>query len=247
MSGAGTAVAVERLSKRYRSGAEDRVALDEVSFAAVAGSVTAITGPSGAGKSTLLHLVGAMDVADSGRIRVGGLEVTSLDEGARTAFRRTVGFVFQRFHLLPALTVLDNVVAPLIPHRVDFDKVERGRELLAAVGLDGREDSLATRLSGGEQQRVAIARALIGNPGLILADEPTGNLDSANGEAILELLLGLRAKTGVTILLVTHNAVIAARCDRVLRLEDGRLVEELDVVAGEESSSLLARIGRLES
>jgi putative ABC transport system ATP-binding protein len=148
-------------------------------------------------------------------------------------YRREVGFVFQRFNLLPALTVMDNVLAPVLPLRVRFDRVERARGLIAAVGLAGREGSLPSRLSGGQQQRVAIARALINQPALVLADEPTGNLDSKTGAEIMDLLLELRAAQGVTIVVATHDPAVAARCDRTLHLRDGRLVEpEVADVAG---------------
>ena len=140
-----------------------------------------------------------MDRADAGRIVVGADDVSALDRGAQAAFRRRIGFVFQRFHLLPALTVLDNVAAPLLPYRTGFDKIERARELLTAVGLAGRDDALPSQLSGGQQQRVAIARALVNDPVLMLADEPTGNLDSATGAEIVQLLLDLRDERGMTV------------------------------------------------
>ncbi|MEV8515399.1 ABC transporter ATP-binding protein [Dactylosporangium sp. NPDC051484] len=188
------------------------------------GSLTALTGPSGSGKSTLLHLIGAIERADSGSIAVDGRELTAASRAQLAAYRRGVGFVFQRFHLLPALTALDNVLVPVLPYRnLDFDRTERARDLLDAVGLAGRESALPSRLSGGQQQRVAIARALITRPRLLLADEPTGNLDSHTGRAILDLLLGLRERHHVTIVLSTHDAAIAAQCERVVDLLDGRL------------------------
>jgi putative ABC transport system ATP-binding protein len=165
-----------------------------------------------------------MDTADEGRIRVGERELTRLSRREQTAYRRTIGFVFQRFHLLPALTVVDNVGAPLLPRRGSAEVVPRARALLDAVGLDGKGDVLPSRLSGGEQQRVAIARALLNDPGLVLADEPTGNLDSATGAAIVDLLLRLREERGMTILVATHDRSVAERCDRIVRLEDGRTV-----------------------
>jgi putative ABC transport system ATP-binding protein len=140
--------------------------------------------------------------------------------------------VFQRFNLLPALTVLDNVLAPVLPYRVGFDKAARARDLLAAVGLEGRERSLPSRLSGGQQQRVAIARALINRPPLVLADEPTGNLDSRTGTEIVDLLLELRATYGITVVMATHDHGVAARCDRVVRLLDGHVVEDVAVAPG---------------
>jgi putative ABC transport system ATP-binding protein len=148
--------------------------------------------------------------------------------------------------LLPALTALDNVGAPLLPYKTDFDKVERARELLAAVGLEGREDSLPFELSGGQQQRVAIARALVNEPILLLADEPTGNLDSATGGEILELLVELRERHGMTVMVATHDAMIASRCDRIIRLLDGRIVDDIDVPPASDEQEVLARIGRLD-
>ena len=220
----GFAISAREVSKRYQTGpGETLVALDAVSLEIEAGSAVAVMGPSGSGKSTLLHLLGAMDRADEGTISVGGWEVTSLDRRRQVAYRRRIGFVFQRFHLLQALSVIDNVAAPVLPRRVDFDKYERARQLLDAVGLAEREHALPSRLSGGQQQRVAIARALINNPGLVLADEPTGNLDSHTGATIVELLLWLREQRGLTVVIATHDAAVAGRCDRTIELLDGRL------------------------
>jgi putative ABC transport system ATP-binding protein len=223
---AGLAVVVRDLVKAYPigSGRELKV-LDGVSFEARAGEMAALTGPSGSGKSTLLHILGAMDGADGGSVRVGGTEVAALPRKGLAGYRRRVGFVFQRFHLLPALTVLDNVVAPVIPYRTDFDKRERAFGLLEAVGVKEKAHALPSRLSGGQQQRVAIARALINDPGLLLADEPTGNLDSATGEGIMDLLSELNAQRGMTVLIATHDPVVARRCRTTLNLLDGRLVE----------------------
>src|SRR5919204_2168756 len=175
------------VGKRYELvGGSVITALEDVNLRVPKGAVTAVTGPSGSGKSTLLHVVGAMDVPDVGRIVVGGTEVTGLSPKEKTEYRRRIGFVFQRFHLLSALTAADNVAAPLFPYKVDFDPRQRAEELLASVGLEGRGDSLPSRLSGGEQQRVAIARALVNEPILVLADEPTGNLDSRTSEEIMD-------------------------------------------------------------
>ncbi|NEA99274.1 ABC transporter ATP-binding protein [Streptomyces sp. SID13726] len=203
------------------------VALDAVDLEIGDGEAVAVTGPSGSGKSTVLHLVGGMDRPDEGSIEIDGTELTArrLD-----AHRRRIGFVFQRFHLLPALTVLDNVLAPVLPRRVDFDRRARAMELLEAVGLAARADALPSELSGGQQQRVATARALINRPGLLLADEPTGNLDSATGREIIDLLLSLRERYGMTLLLTSHDPEVAVSCDRIVRLHDGRIVadERLD-------------------
>jgi putative ABC transport system ATP-binding protein len=242
----GAAVQVEEIDKRYQTGTATIVALDSVSFTLDPGALLAVMGPSGSGKSTLLHLVGAMDVADKGRILVGDVEVTALPRREQPLYRRRIGFVFQRFHLLPALTAVDNVAAPLLPHRTSFDKVERARELLAAVGLGDRENALPAELSGGQQQRVAIARALVNHPMLLLADEPTGNLDSATGGEILELLLELRKRYGMTVMVATHDVMIASRCDRIIRLLDGRVVDDAVAPAAADEDALLARIARLD-
>jgi putative ABC transport system ATP-binding protein len=243
---AGSAVRIEDLVKRYTldEGIE-LVAADHVSLSAEPGALVALTGPSGSGKSTLLHLVGGVDGADAGTITVDEREVTALRGDALAAHRRHVGFVFQRFNLLGALTARDNVLAPVVPFKVGFDKAARADELLAAVGLAGRETSLPSRLSGGQQQRVAIARALVWSPGLLLADEPTGNLDSRTGADILDLLLRLRAERGMTILLATHDPVVAARCDRLVRLRDGRITDDVDLRMGDvDVAALLAGRGR---
>ncbi|MEU4623396.1 ABC transporter ATP-binding protein [Actinoplanes sp. NPDC023801] len=198
-------------------------AVDGVSLDIDAGTAVSLTGPSGSGKSTLLHLIGAIERLDSGSVVVAGQEIGTLSRNALAAYRRTVGFVFQRFHLLPAMTALDNVLAPVLPFRTGFDKRRRALELLEVVGLADRAGALPSQLSGGQQQRVAIARALINEPGLLLADEPTGNLDSRNGTAIVDLLLSLRDSHGTTVVVATHDPAIAARCDTALHLHDGRL------------------------
>lgn len=218
-------VEVSGLRKTYGTGSGTPVrACDGVDLSVEVGETVALTGPSGSAKSTLLYLLGALERPDSGTIDVAGQRVTSMRRKELAAYRRRVGFVFQRFHLLPTLTALDNVIVPVLPHRVDFDRRARARELLAAVGLQGREGFLSSKLSGGQQQRVAVARALIGGPRLILADEPTGNLDSQAGEDVLNLLTGLREQHGTTVVMATHDADVVARCDRVVRLRDGRVV-----------------------
>ncbi|MGI9185771.1 MAG: ABC transporter ATP-binding protein [Solirubrobacteraceae bacterium] len=231
--------------RRYRIGDELTItALDRVSLRVTAGSAVALSGPSGSGKSTLLHLIGALDRPDEGTVTVGGVELGGLKARELAAHRRRVGFVFQRFNLLPALTVLDNVTAPVLPVRTRFDKTQRARELLAAVGLQGRERQMPAKLSGGEQQRVAIARALINRPPVVLADEPTGNLDSRNGEAIMDLLMGLRQREGITVVIATHDIAIASRCDRVVRIVDGALRDDIDVVAASDLQATLGRLAR---
>jgi len=225
----GLRVSLTAVSKTYRSGVGESVtAVDAVTLDIPPGQSLAITGRSGSGKSTLLHLIGAMDAPDEGRITIDGTDIARLRESERAALRRRIGFVFQRFHLLPALTALDNVLAPVLPYRTDFDKVARARDLLGAVGLVDRMKHLPSQLSGGEQQRVAIARALINHPGIVLADEPTGNLDTHTGAEIVAVLDRLRTERGLTLLVATHDASIAASCDRTLVLSDGRIVSDSD-------------------
>jgi putative ABC transport system ATP-binding protein len=220
-------VRVEGVSKRYALGDDAVVtALEDVTLEIDAGTVTAVMGPSGSGKSTLLHVLGAMDVPDDGTIRIGELELTRQSSKERMRYRRRIGFVFQRFHLLAALSAADNVAAPLLPFKPPFDPRARAEELLDAVGLAGRGNSLPSRLSGGEQQRVAIARALVNDPVLVLADEPTGNLDSGTSEEIMDLLLRLRHERGTTILVATHDPLVAGRCDSVMQIHDGRIVRD---------------------
>jgi putative ABC transport system ATP-binding protein len=225
-------IAVSGLVRRYELGEGEAIAaVDGVSLTVRRGEAVALSGPSGSGKSTLLHLIGALDRPDAGSVRVAGRDLSALSRRELAGYRRTVGFVFQRFNLLPALTVIDNVMAPVLPYRVPYDKEERAGQLLEAVGLGGRETALPSRLSGGQQQRVAIARALINQPSLLLADEPTGNLDSRTGAEIVELLLELRAEREMTIVVATHDDRVAARCDRVVRLLDGCVVDDVDVLA----------------
>jgi putative ABC transport system ATP-binding protein len=243
----GVSIELTGVTKTFPSPDEEKVvAVDGVDLSIDAGEAVGIMGPSGSGKSTLLHLIGAMDAPSEGRIHVGDQELTALSRGHRAAYRATIGFVFQRFHLLAALNVLDNVVAPVLPYRTSFDKWARAHELLRSVGLSGKESRLPSWLSGGEQQRVAIARALINDPGLLLADEPTGNLDSGTSSEIVQLMLDLRAERGMTLLVATHDPVVATRCDRIVRIQDGRVVDDLDVRRDQESEDVLDRIAGLD-
>src|SRR5580700_56503 len=242
----GVALALRGVCKSYGI-ARDRLAraADDVTLELAAGAFVALTGASGSGKSTLLHLIGAMERPDAGTIVVGGTEITALRRGALAGYRRSVGFVFQRYHLLPALTALDNVIAPVLPYRTDFSKRDRAHELLAAVGLAGREQSLPARMSGGEQQRVAIARALINTPGLLLADEPTGNLDSGTATEILQLVCSLREEHHMTIIMATHDQQVAAHAQRLIRLRDGGIVDDIDLTGGSPVQDVIRSVGQL--
>jgi putative ABC transport system ATP-binding protein len=210
--------------KRYRRGGEDVVALGGVDLAVARGELVALVGPSGSGKSTLLQLAGGLDVPDAGRVVVGGRDLATLSAAERArARRRRIGFVFQFFHLLPTLTVAENVELPLLLDR-RRDRAARVGALLERVGVEHRAGHLPSELSGGELQRAAIARALVAGPELLLADEPTGNLDSATGAAVLALLAEVVAEAGTTLVMVTHDEAAARRADRALHLRDGRLV-----------------------
>ncbi|MBI4271243.1 MAG: ABC transporter ATP-binding protein [Candidatus Rokubacteria bacterium] len=218
-------IRVRDLTLRLPSGGRPLTVLDGVSFDVEDAEVCAVTGPSGSGKSTLLGLVAGLDRPTAGTIEVAGVEVTRLGEDALARFRRdTLGFVFQAFHLIPTLTAAENVAVPLELATVP-DAPARAATLLDEVGLAARGHHYPAQLSGGEQQRVAIARALALRPRILLADEPTGNLDSATGGGIIELLLGLNRERGSTLLLVTHDEALAGKADRVLRLRDGRLLD----------------------
>lgn len=220
-------IEAQGLTRQYRRGVETVHALLDVSFTVREGEFVAIVGPSGAGKTTLLHLLGGMDAPTSGSLRLGGQEVKGLSDRALTSLRRdTVGFVFQHFGLLPTLTVLENVMLPTLFSRREAKA--RALELIDKVGLTDRREHRPHQLSGGEMQRAAIARALINAPRLLLADEPTGNLDSASGEAIIALFEQLN-REGLTIVAVTHNAALASAAHRQLALRDGKLISDSGV------------------
>jgi putative ABC transport system ATP-binding protein len=217
----GPVISAAGLSKIYVRGREQVIALDNATFELHRGEFVAIVGPSGAGKSTLLNLVGCMDAPTSGTLKLLGQSVEELGEAERTRLRRDqLGFVFQHFGLIPTLTVAENIALPaLFARRPSPARVE---ELLSKVGLEHRRDHRPQELSGGEMQRVSIARALMNEPSLLLADEPTGNLDSATGETIIELFERLNSD-GLTILVVTHNRLLAETAHRQMELIDGRL------------------------
>jgi len=216
---------VAALGKIVPSGDGTLTILHEISFAVTAGEAVAIVGASGSGKSTLLGLMAGLDLPSAGRVHLGGQDLAELDEDARAALRgRLLGFVFQSFQLLPALTALENTMLPLeLAGRGDARATAEA--MLARVGLGARLAHYPKHLSGGEQQRVALARAFAMRPQLLLADEPTGNLDAATGAQIIELMFAMNSEAGTTLILVTHDEALAHRCGRTLRLSGGRLAE----------------------
>ena len=222
-----TVLELRGIAKLYLKGQPGEVrVLDGLDLALAPGEVAGLVAPSGAGKSTLLHIAGLLDRADAGQVMISGREATGLPDGERTALRRTeVGFIYQFHHLLPEFTALENVVLPQLAAGVGRAKAEaRARALLGQVGVAARADHRPAALSGGEQQRVAFCRALANGPRLLLADEPTGNLDPATADQVFHVLMQLVRETGLSALIATHNLEIAGRMDRVLRLENGRLI-----------------------
>jgi putative ABC transport system ATP-binding protein len=219
------ALRIEALGKQVALPAGTLTILEDVSFSIQRGDTVAIVGASGSGKSTLLALMAGLDTPTGGRVHVDGEAISSLDEDGRARVRgQKIGFVFQNFQLLPSLTAWENVILPL-ELRGDADAATPARAILQQVGLGARLDHYPRQLSGGEQQRVALARAFVTRPSLLFADEPTGNLDTRTGQAIIELLFDLNAAAGTTLVLVTHDEHLAVRCARTLRLDGGRLVE----------------------
>ncbi len=217
---------VDGVTQRYGSGGHLLTVLDAVSFEVRRGEVVAIIGPSGSGKTTLLGLCAGLDKAAEGSITLAGHRLEALDEDARAAVRNAhVGFVFQNFQLLPTLTALENVMVPLELRGESQGAAERAHALLKAVGLGERESHYPVQLSGGEQQRVGLARAFANHPDILFADEPTGNLDGDTSDKVSEMIFDLNREYGTTLIVVTHDPALAARCDRVLRIERGRLRE----------------------
>jgi len=211
------------LTKTYTVDHQRIAVLNDVSLTVAAGEFVVITGSSGSGKTTLLTLLSGLDHPTTGQVWIDGREISAASEDALAPLRnRTIGFVFQSFHLVPAMTALENIMFPAELTK-DREAEPRARALLETVGLGARADNLPTQLSGGEKQRVALCRAMINRPKLLFADEPTGNLDSRNGQLVLDQLLSLQKTHSVTLILVTHNPEIAAAADRVIRLCDGRL------------------------
>ncbi len=214
---------IQKLCKTYGSGEMAVQALKNVSFSAQRGEYVAVVGESGSGKSTLLNMIGALDTPTSGKVLIDGKDTFSMKDKKRTIFRRrNIGFIFQAFNLIPELTVEQNIIFPLLLdyQKPDWDYLE---ELLAVLNLNERRNHLPSQLSGGQQQRVAIGRALITRPSLILADEPTGNLDTQNSREVIALLKGTSKKYEQTIIMITHNRSIAQTADRVLQVSDGIL------------------------
>jgi putative ABC transport system ATP-binding protein len=220
---------LEHLTKSYAEGGKKRLVLNDATLELRKGEIVAVLGKSGSGKTTLLNLMGGIDRVDSGEIALAGLKLTSMKDRQWTIFRRAnIGFIFQFFNLIPTLTVRENVVLPLeLNGLLDENGKMRAGELLAEVGLADRHKSFPDQLSGGEQQRVAIARALVHDPALVLADEPTGNLDDETGRQVLALIERLTRKNGKTLVLVTHSNEAAAIADRIFNLQHGSLVEQL--------------------
>jgi lipoprotein-releasing system ATP-binding protein len=218
-------ITVSGLNKFYTAAGKNLHILRDLDLTVEKGEMVAIMGASGVGKSTLLHVLGGLDAIDSGQVRVGDYEIATMDDEARVAFRnRHIGFVFQFHHLLPEFTAIENAMMPLRISRVAVAEARpKAEALLQRVGLGDRLDHRPGMLSGGEQQRVAVSRALVMQPSLLLADEPTGDLDEATADALHQLLRDMHAEFGLTAIIATHNPRLAASCDRVLRLEGGRL------------------------
>ena len=222
------ALEVEHLVKTYRDAAgRETPVLKDVSFTVAAGEVVAVTGASGSGKSTLLHAAGGLDAFDGGRILIAGTDIARLSEKERDRLRNEkLGFVYQFHHLLPEFTALENAAMPLLIRRIaDAEAKRKAAELLTAVGLKERLNHLPGEMSGGERQRTAIARALIGTPACLLADEPTGNLDAETAQSVFDILIENAHRTGSAAVIVTHDATLAARCDRVLTLKMGSILK----------------------
>ena len=223
------ALALEGVKKTYNPGRENALTvLDGASLQLAAGEVVALVAPSGAGKSTLLHIAGLLDSTDAGRVSIGGTDYTGLSDARRTAARREeVGFIYQFHHLLPEFSAVENIILPQLANAVPAAEARaHALSLMERVGVAGRADNRPAALSGGEQQRVAFCRALANKPRVLLADEPTGNLDPATSDTVFAALMELVRETGLSALIATHNPGLAARMDRVLRLEGGILVAE---------------------
>lgn len=221
-------IRVEQVSKLYKVGAEEVKALQDVSLSLRAGDFVSLSGPSGAGKSTLLAVIGGLERPDAGTVIAGDQDLTTLDSEGLAMYRRhSVGFIFQAFRLLPALTAFENVMIPLVPlDETEQGKREQVKEALERVNIAHRANHLPGELSGGEQQRVAIARAIVNHPDVILADEPTGELDRRNGDLIMELLRELNEKSSATVVVASHDPQVAQFARRHVAMEDGRIISD---------------------
>lgn len=239
------AVKVSGLRKTYASGETSVEALKGIDLTIEAGEFVAVMGPSGSGKSTLMHILGALESFDEGSVEIGGVSLAGLDDKKATLLRRdAIGFIFQFFNLLPTMTAEENVMLPsLIAGEKAGALHDRAHELLDLVGLGNRATHLPSQLSGGEQQRVSVARSLMRDPELLLADEPTGNLDSKTGGAVLDMLRDVQQKSGHTIMMVTHDAVAASRATRVVFLRDGLIAGE---VPGGDANKIIGFLADLE-
>ncbi len=217
----------KQMGKSFSGDGVETQALQDIDVTLEAGDFISIIGPSGSGKSTLLSLIGTLDRPTSGELHYDGKPINKLNSKELSDFRfENIGFIFQQFHLIPTLTALENVMAPLFGRKVPYDKKERAEQLLAQVGLTDKAGSLPSQLSGGQQQRVAVARALVHEPKWLLADEPTGNLDTDTGEIIFNLLRSLNKEKGCGVLFVTHDPALAERANRTIEMRDGVIIED---------------------
>lgn len=220
-------IEVKNLYKTYKLGGETITALNGVSLGIMQGEMVAITGPSGSGKSTLMHVIGGLDRPTSGDVLVFGQNISKLNQRQLAYYRNTtIGFVFQSFYLQPTLSAVDNVKLPLVFSKKNVDRNAVAKDVLGKLGLLDRLKNKPSELSGGQRQRVAIARAIVNGPKVILADEPTGNLDSKTGKGVIELLRNLNKTEGVTIIIVTHDMTVAELCDRTIKMRDGQIISD---------------------
>jgi len=221
-------IRVENVSRKFQRGHETIVALEKVSLTVYKGELLAIVGPSGSGKTTLTHIIGGLSTPDTGTVTVDGGVLKKRSDKALSFYRNAeVGFIFQNFGLVPSYTVLENVMIPLVVANIPAkERRSKAKKYLALVGLEKRMNQRADELSGGERQRVSIARALVNEPKIIIADEPTGSLDSARGEEIMKLLENLSHQQGISVLMVTHDMSLAARADRIIHIRDGHIEKE---------------------
>lgn len=218
-------IELDNVVKIYRTGNVEVKALDGVSVTVERGEFVSIMGPSGSGKSTFLNMVGCLDKPTSGRVIIDGVDTSTLSDRELTKLRRdTIGFIFQHYNLIPTLTAFENVELPMIFRGASKSERERAKEILTLVGLEKEIDRKPTEMSGGQQQRVAIARALANNPSILLCDEPTGNLDTKSGRAVMDIIRNLNKEEGITVVLVTHDPAISEYADRTIRMIDGKII-----------------------